>query len=277
MGCDDGRERFAADRQHEVALTDAESAELTRGILAQTSGTACDRAHVLIGVDVYGDLAGVDTKLLGSHVAHCRGCAELTQAMAWTKALLPEMALIDTDADFVIGVLRTTTGAKRPATVPMWLERLREYGQSLWLRPRFALEAAYIGTMALLLLFGTPFSPGSGAPNRALDVAAATLAPNLADLERAAGRGVRIWGLGRENVGRALRDVGADLDERSQRAAVPTADLRTDAGEMIDAAQSFEFELAVGHLGAMGGDLARIWHGFFGEEPVAVATERTTD
>lgn len=277
MGCDEGRERFAADRQHEVALTDGESADLTRGILAQTSGSACDRAHELIGEDVYGDLAGGNAELLRSHVAHCSGCAELTQAMAWTRALLPEMALIEPDAGFVTDVLATTTGANRPAEVPAWRERWREYGQRLWLRPRFPLEAAYIGTMALLLLFGTSFSPGSGAPNRALELANATLAPSLTDLELAAARGGRIWSQGREHVSGALRGFGADLDERGLRTAAATVDLRADAGEMIGAARSFEFQLAVGHLGAMGGDLAGIWHGFFGEEPVAGATERATD
>jgi hypothetical protein len=258
-------------------LTAAESAELTRGILARTSGAACERAHGLLGELVYGNPAGMDAELLRSHLEHCDGCAELARAMVWAKALLPAMACLEPDAGFTADVLAATTRARRAATTATWPARCEEYARRLWMRPRFALEFAYVATMALLFLFGAPFSTGTRAPGHALDVATSTLAPNLADLHRAVGRGARVWDLGREGVDAALRNVGADLDGRGRRTAAAAGDLHADAGIVIDAAGAFEFDRAADHLGAVGEDLAWVWRGLFGAPPAAGATGGTND
>ncbi len=280
--CSECAERFAAAGADRARLSRGEASKLTRGILERTSGAACERAHELLIEQLDGELDALSTDLLGSHTEHCSGCAELADAMTWANALLPEMAEIEPDADFMRDVIAVTSGA---TAAPSLIERLSERWRGMLLRPRFALEGAYIGTLMLIALFATPLSPARNAPARALEtlrgspeVIAASVAPDLAGLKvSAATQGRAVWGWSGAPLARTAHHLGAALEARQRRAAPGAKAFRTDAGDLIAAVRRLDGNEAEHELGELGEDIKRIWRGFFGKEPAPSETNSPSE
>ncbi len=281
--CGDCRERLASMAQGGAELDPEESRELTAGILARTSGSACESAHEMIGHGVGGDLSNPDDELLQSHLDHCAGCEALAAAVAWSGALLPAMAELEPDRDFLGDVLSATSRLESAETASTALDGLRKRWQRMWQRPRFALELAYVGTMLLILLFALPFSPARNAPNRALDAIgegtntfSASLTPNLGVMHESLVRqGSRIREWSDTHLVPEIREIGAELDERGRLISTASVELRRDSGIVIDAALQRDLGESVAGLSAIGDDLAKIWHGILGMDPAA--TEEKTE
>jgi len=164
--CDRCRELESLARAGLPDLEAAEDPELTDAILNRTSGRACGRAHELLPDLADGQLAGADAELIGLHVEHCGACEALARTLGWLREELPEMASVEPAPGFVAEVMRATTGRGRA-----WAERIesvRAFFAGLVRRPRFTLEAAYVGAIVLFLVFATPFSPLRDVPSRAL-------------------------------------------------------------------------------------------------------------
>ncbi|HJQ98853.1 MAG TPA: zf-HC2 domain-containing protein [Candidatus Polarisedimenticolaceae bacterium] len=87
-------------------------------VLARTSGPACAAAEDRFASYVDGELDAVDRELVAGHVAGCRPCREELAQMRATAAR------------------------------PRWADTWRR----LMLRPRFALEMAYIGAVVLCVI-----------------------------------------------------------------------------------------------------------------------------
>ena len=142
--------------------------DMIEAILARTSGRTCDTARERVCDFVDGRLESVDAQLVQLHLEGCADCAELASAVARLTGELPALAELQLDDRFLGEVVARTSGRRR------WAAQLAARiidGVQIWAgRPRFALEASYVGTCALLLVFGIPSSPLAGVPGKAFDL-----------------------------------------------------------------------------------------------------------
>ncbi len=140
--------------------------DLVGAVLARTSGAACGRAQSLLCAWLDKELLGTDQELMAAHLDSCAECRALAAVVRRLAAELPQLAELRPDPGFVAAVLAATL----PPSV-----RLRRWWTAGWprwvRRPRFASEAAFIGTMALALIFATPGSPLEAVPTKALELA----------------------------------------------------------------------------------------------------------
>ncbi|MBI1751268.1 MAG: zf-HC2 domain-containing protein [Acidobacteria bacterium] len=121
--------------------------DLTRAILARTSGPACQRLHNLACAFVDGELDSAQGGLVRLHLASCPSCQSLVGALIETRNLLPALAQTNPGPWFTQRVMRATT--RRPA--PQNATDRRPLWWKLMHRPRIALEAAYLGAAAGLV------------------------------------------------------------------------------------------------------------------------------
>jgi hypothetical protein len=170
------RHPYANDPMEAPPLGAADQETLVEGVLARTSGAPCRRAEWQLGAFLDADLPADDAELVADHLAHCAGCRQLAETMSALRTPLREMAEIDPGPEFTAMVMRATSGTLglEPAAPDRAraVSRILERGVELWrrwsARPRFALEAAYVATVILIVLFGTPLSPLVEAPAQAM-------------------------------------------------------------------------------------------------------------
>lgn len=142
--------------------------DLTRRVLAQTSGSPCPGAQEHIAPLVDGALPSGDEELTRMHVAHCHECARILETVTWLTSELPTLAEVEPDAAFARDVMAVT--AERRGWVAGWVARLegmRDAARALLARPRLPLEGAYVGAMLVWLVFFAPFSPLNTVPSAA--------------------------------------------------------------------------------------------------------------
>jgi hypothetical protein len=166
----------------DARLTPREVEELIGAVMRRTSGGACPRAEELLAdwprwsaappeqEQGSGTMAaGDEAALLRSHLEHCVPCAALARNLALVRETLPSLASFDPGPSFTGAVLAATSRAG-PAS---FTERLAA-GWNAWIaRPRFALEAAYVATLVILLVGGNPAATLQAASERTASVAAA--------------------------------------------------------------------------------------------------------
>jgi len=181
-------------------------ADLVEAVLARTSGATCRSARERLGDFVDGRLASVDTRLVGAHLDGCAECSALSSAMRRLAEDLPSLGERMPDDAFVAEVLARTSGRRRPV---VWrAARLLRSWQAWTGRPRFALEAAYVGTCVLALLFAMPASPLAGVPGKALNLATVNPVAEVAGPVHSAWLATSDAVAG---VSREVTDGGADL------------------------------------------------------------------
>jgi len=128
--------------------------ELAREILRKTSGLACGRGREQLCDFVDGRLPHDDARILAIHIENCKACAGLARILEELSAALPGMAELDPGAPFTREVLAATS--RRERCKPQRREFLAEWWNAVMRRPRFAWEAAYVGTLLLALVIGNP-------------------------------------------------------------------------------------------------------------------------
>ncbi len=134
------------DRGHEA---------LTQAILARTSRGGCAAARDRLCDFVDGALGAIDRDLVGGHLEHCPACSELAAALAETASVLPSFATLSPRYALVPAVLAATS---RRAEQPTLGERVSAWLSRAAARPRFAIEAAYVLTVLVLVVLGNPVS-----------------------------------------------------------------------------------------------------------------------
>ena len=82
--------------------------DLTRAILARTSGNPCRRLEVLACDFVDDSLDAAQARLVRLHLDHCEACSALVGALATLRATLPTLAQADPGPGFTQAVLRAT-------------------------------------------------------------------------------------------------------------------------------------------------------------------------
>jgi len=181
--CDRCRELLALAEAPESSPVD-----LAPAVLARTSGPSCGRAREMLGDVPSGSLSPLDAALVRSHLSGCTECAGLAGVVSELTRDLPLLAEIDPGEAFTRAVL-ARTGAPRGVAGrgAAWLAAWRQ----IVLRPRFALEAAYVLTAVVLIVFGVPSAPVAGFSRQVREVAALELPGRLEGTIRATGERLR--------------------------------------------------------------------------------------
>ncbi|MDO8270523.1 MAG: hypothetical protein Q7U82_01200 [Gammaproteobacteria bacterium] len=93
--------------------------------------------------------------LIAQHLQHCESCRTLQAALLLSQNGLPALRTRPAPAELRQRILLQTTGRAAPQH-----QRQRQLSrlQSWLLRPRFALESAYLGSLLFVLVFGLPVS-----------------------------------------------------------------------------------------------------------------------
>jgi predicted anti-sigma-YlaC factor YlaD len=133
---------------------DASEADgLSAAVIARTSGNTCGAARDRLGDLVDRQLGEFDRELVEAHLSRCQACRELAGALALASDVLPSFASLEVPFALLPSVLAVTS--RRPP-VPALGDRLAGWFERLAARPRFSLEAAYICTLLIALVFGNP-------------------------------------------------------------------------------------------------------------------------
>lgn len=148
---------------------------LTDAILAATSGKSCARCHERLLAFDAGGLRAAERELVELHLEHCEECRGMAEALAWFNDVFPAMAEEEPGEACTAAILARTSLAPH-GIAGLWrttaqrlgllvcgpaiaLGKLRERWQRALQRPLFPLEAAYVATLLVVLLAGTPLSP----------------------------------------------------------------------------------------------------------------------
>lgn len=198
-------------------------------------GGACGRAHELLAADLDEPITSTDRLLLHGHLATCDSCRALHGVLLALARDLPDLAEVSPGPNFVAEVLRRTLPFE--VQIRRWWDAL---WPELWRRPRFASEAAYVGVVALVLVFATPGSPLAAVPSGALAIAQepplprlelpeVALAPRLAAAKRA---------LRASHPAEVAADWGIELRATADDAVQLMIEVRTHMGTFWDEAAS---------------------------------------
>ena len=148
-------------------LRNREQNDFTRGVLSRTSGAACRQAEESLpdfAADVV--LADGDQELLAEHLEHCRSCSGLVRELDRLAVDLPRLSIVQPEISLIDDVLRRTL------PVPA---RMRRWWTATWpqwvRRPRFASELAFMATLVLVVIFGSPVLALQAIPERAFEFA----------------------------------------------------------------------------------------------------------
>ena len=257
-----------------LALPD-ETPDLTDAVLAVTSGPSCERAQSLLCDFVDGELDAVSSALVRDHREHCARCDALASTLAWLGDVLPDFTERAPDAEFTADVVQVTS-ALHVHRSP-WRARLRDGWRSLMLRPRLAWEVAYVGTLIIVLLFGTPGSPLHSVPTRA--VAAVEVSPvdalrnmgrQLVYLHRAIDAlGARAWGVTGGRAVDHLETWAGDYARQHPGMPEAAASLQRNSGALRSALGQGNVAQAGLAAGAARADIDALWKSFRAGTPPA--------
>ena len=134
-------------------------------VLELTIGSACGRAKERLPAFVDRELTAADRELVDLHLASCTECSELATTLAWLRRELPSLAEVPVDERFTRQVLAVTLPIQT---------RFARWWQQQWAgwirRPRFAMEAAYVGLLFIMMVLGAFSTPVSALPQKGLEL-----------------------------------------------------------------------------------------------------------
>jgi anti-sigma factor RsiW len=249
----------------------APPADLAPAVLARTSGGACAAARDQLCDLVDGMLLATDSDLVESHLSHCSRCAALRTTLVWLRTTLPAMATLDPGPAFTRAVLAATMA---PAPAPeraAWRQALAAHWRHLVARPRFAWEAAYVGLLLMVALFGTSVSPFRDVPPRALAVV--QLDPlhagaQVREVHRGiGGLGRRAWSATGAPVGRHIAAQADAYADRHPGMHEAYGNLQVHLGELRQRWGDRNIPAATMSLHAVRGDLRALWKTGTGSTP----------
>jgi anti-sigma factor RsiW len=127
---------------------------LTVAVLEHTIGSACEQAREHLPALVDRELDSVERELIELHLGECPDCQRLAATLMALRRELPKLAEMTLDPQFATEVLAATV-LRRTRLRRWWLRHW-----SVWVRrPRFAMEAAYVGVLVVMLLLGAFSTP----------------------------------------------------------------------------------------------------------------------
>ena len=240
------------------------SDELTRAILARTSGSACERSVELLSAGADENLDPIDRELLQGHRQVCEQCNAMALAMQLLSADLPTMAAITPDPNFAVEVAAATSG--RPGYLDRGVAAASRW-VAVWRRPRLALEVGYLAAMVLWLVVSLGGDPLRQAPSRAIEAArthpvrvAGLTEPIRAFSIEAISYGEIAWeATGGRGIDAARTGAGA-LAESYRATAAPRGQMKRHGRELWDASLRLDLHASTDAIQDLAGDAASIWH-----------------
>ena len=150
-------------------LTPAERQAMASAVLAQTSGSPCQRALTLLGGQPDAPLDDQTTALVEGHIEHCDECRAVERTLTETRAVLATLAEIAPGDEFIRDVVAATSGRRHSARRPVWAGPSSRWAwagafrgraavawERVLARPRLSLELAYLATVLLVIVIGNP-------------------------------------------------------------------------------------------------------------------------
>lgn len=134
-------------------------------VLERTIGSACGQAKERLPDFVDRKLTAADRELVDLHLASCTECRELATTLDWLRRELPSLAEAPVDERFTRQVLAATLPPH--ARVKRWW---RGHWGAWVRRPRFAMEAAYVGFLFVMLVMGAFSTPVAALPQKGLEL-----------------------------------------------------------------------------------------------------------
>lgn len=127
---------------------------LVDAVLASTVGSVCGQARDRLPAFVDQELIASQRELIELHLDNCAQCRQLASTLTRLRRELPRLAEAPVDDRFTVQVLAATLPRKTRLT------RWWEAHWSDWVqRPRFAMEAAYVGLLVVILVLGVFSTP----------------------------------------------------------------------------------------------------------------------
>lgn len=126
-------------------------ATFTRTVLDRLQLDPC--AAALAQLLEESDINTAPQPLIAQHLQHCESCRELQVALLLSQSGFPALRSRQAPAELRQRILLQTTGS-----AALRGQRKLSRLQSWLLRPRFALESAYLGSLLFVLVFGLPVS-----------------------------------------------------------------------------------------------------------------------
>jgi len=188
--------------------------DLAPAVLARTTGPSCERARDSLCDFVDANLDRLGAALVRGHLDACPDCARVAKVLTELRQDLPRLAVLDPGPDFTAAVLRRTR-----TTVAF--RRLWAGGRHAWhqvvLRPRFALEAAYVLTLFALLVLGVPGESVAALSRQVSRVATVELPQRIEGTLRQTGNHLR------SGAEEAWNESGAPVAENARQSLADAA------------------------------------------------------
>ncbi len=265
LGCPTCREVAEILQTASEAMPREPSPDLTAAILQRTSGSPCESTRDLLCDLVDESLTPVDAGLVRLHLDACGECSALTGAIARLTEELPELAEIEPDASFVDEVLARTLPWRR--RLVRRFPVLADLGTRMVRRPRFALEAAYVCTVVLVLAVGPKtlarVPEWVGRVNTRSTV---ELEPTAEIRSRVASGLGEPWNATGGRAAQVSRKVREGLAERYERTGDARDELRRHRDELVEAAKDVDPATAVTALKEIGSGLGTLSRSFASDE-----------
>lgn len=138
---------------------------LVEGVIERTIGSACGQAREQLPALVDQELPSADRQLIELHLSSCASCSQLATTLSMLRRELPRLAEVPLDDRFTHRVLAATL-APRVRFRRWWLSHW-----SAWVhRPRFAMEAAYVGLLLVMLVLGAFSTPVAALPQKGIEL-----------------------------------------------------------------------------------------------------------
>jgi len=138
---------------------------LVDAVLASTVGSACGQARERLPAFVDQELVAADRELVDLHMDSCTRCRQLASTLTQLRRELPRLAEAPVDDRFTAQVLAATLPRKTRS------KRWWEAHWSDWVqRPRFAMEAAYVGLLVVILVLGVFSTPVAALPQKGVEL-----------------------------------------------------------------------------------------------------------
>ena len=202
--------------------------DLAPAVLARTTGPGCGRARGLLDDLADGVLGALDADLVRGHLAGCDDCACLARALSALRRDLPLLAELDPGPGFASAVVARTRWAAPGATLRA--RCARAWKEMVLRRPRFALEAAYVLTAIVLVVFGVPGDLLAGLSRQLRDAAAVELPHRIEGALSGKAEDLR------SGVREAWRESGAPIADEARRSLTSAVAY---SGRRVDAMKSF--------------------------------------
>lgn len=138
---------------------------LTATVLENTIGSACGQAREHLPDHADQALDSVDRELVELHLAGCSDCRRLSATLVAMRRELPKLAEMTPDPQFATDVLAATM-LRQPRWQSWWQGHWSGWVQ----RPRFAMEAAYVGLLVVMLVLGAFSTPVAALPQKGVQL-----------------------------------------------------------------------------------------------------------